>query len=207
MTRRPAGRLLRPGRLPLAPRLTPLGAAPADGAPRAPGPPPPAPGGVESRGASAEVRAALSRGAPPRGRGGRAAGPGWRGLAERHRAPGTRPRTASDAHSLPGLARGSIRSLPAARSAGGSGSGFQTRKFQGLLTTPGLLELGFSRVPAATLWGDRGRPRSGSHSCAPGRPPPPGPRHLGAEPPRPPPRPGSQVPEQWTDCRTWTPRG
>lgn len=97
--------------------------------------------------------------APPGGAaagpGGRAAGPGWRRLAERHRAPGTWPRTASDAHSLPGLARGSIRSLPAAGSAGGPGSGFQTRKFQGHLTTPGLLELGFLRVPAAT-WGDGG---------------------------------------------------
>ena len=123
---------------------------------------------------------------------------GWRGLAERHRAPGTRPRTASDARSLPGLARGSIRSLPAARSAGGPGSGFQTRKFQGHLTTPGLLEL-VSR-------GSRLQPGGGTEDArAPGPtpvtrevPPTSGPRPLGAEPPRATPRPGSQVPEQWT---------
>lgn len=132
-------------------RLTPLGAAPAAAAAPAPRSPPPV-RGLPPRSGPRSPRP------PPWGRGGRAAGPGLRGLAgSRGPGPGLRvTRTAS------GLARSSIRSLPAACSTGGPGSGSREERSR---ATQGL------SGPGCSL-GDRRRARSGSPALCPGRPRP-----------------------------------
>lgn len=146
--RRPPPHPAAPPPPPSAPRsrLTPLGAAPAPG-PSRPPPPPPGRGRPRRSGPS-------SPGTRRRGRGGRAAGPGRRGLAKRHRAPATRPGTASDVHSLrPGA---ELHSVPASSLLCTRPRVAPQGKFQGHPGLSGLLGRGLSEVPRAA-WGDKGR--------------------------------------------------